>query len=492
MSERDPLPSPARRAFLQSAAGAAGVAAGLVASGGAAGLGLLGRPAWADWDFRRTAAALWDDLSPAQRAAIGLAWDHPSRQMLSHVACLDTPRLAEVLTAPQRALAHRLYETMTSPAERRRFGRLIGLEGGGLDPANFVFYGDPRTERSQVAFSGGHLLIRGGGATREGSAFGGPLAYGHQIGNGVPRLPGNAFAHHGDAANALYARLGPDERRRALVAGEPPFETAVQLQGAGGRFAGLAVRDLDDARKADLESLVGLVLGCYDAADRAAALACVERSGGMDALHLAYWTARGFYDDGAAWADLDPAERARRGDPYWHVWRIEGPGTLLHFRGWDHVHASIHVADQGGAGQHVGEVLAVSPALLEGEPLRALVTAALAEGAGEALGFHPPELPARIPPGPLTTGLAWCFDPYRDDLVVATLPGRGAPAPLREALAAQGRELREAASLRVAMPAYAATRSDWVGEAERVEPTGLGLRTAYERYFRAHGLDAIG
>ena len=81
----------------------------------------------------------------------------------------------------------------------------MGLEGGGLDACEVVIYGDPTSvgAECQVLIAGAHLLIRGGGTTAAGSAFGGPLGYGHQIGNGVARLPNNAFAYHGDAAKKL-------------------------------------------------------------------------------------------------------------------------------------------------------------------------------------------------------------------------------------------------------------------------------------------------
>ena len=38
--------------------------------------------------------------------------------------------------------------------------------------------------------------------------------------------------------------------------------------------------------------------------------------------------------------------------------RLEGPGIVLHILGWPHVQAAIHLADEGGAGPHMGEALA--------------------------------------------------------------------------------------------------------------------------------------
>jgi len=474
-----------RRAFLQ----ATGLAAGGLAT---LGLDRLLAVRSAQLDFQAAARALVASLSPEQRRVVMLPWEHPSRGLVAHVACMgDAPRVADTLAVAQQTLVHRLYETMTSDAQRRRFGRLVGLEAGGLDPCAILLYGDP-FERDggefQVTLSGAHLLIRGGGMSGEGSAFGGPLGYGHQLGDGVPRLPGSAFAYHGDAANAFLAALPADQRDRALLAGEPSYETAVQLQGTGGRFHGLAAHALDDAGLTGLASLVDVVLSCYDDADREAAWGCIRRNGGAEALHLAVWSERGLYDDGAAWSSLLPAERERRGEPYWHVWRIEGPGTVLHFRGWPHVHAAIHLADDGGARQHVGEQLAVAPRLLEDAELRPLLLEALRDAAGTQLAFHADAIPARFVPGPVTTSVVWNLDPFDAELGVMVIRGAAMGAPLRRAVAEQGVIVEASQLYRIALPSTFVHGPEIFGEPERVEPTGLRTRGAYERYFRKHGL----
>ncbi|MEN8184769.1 MAG: hypothetical protein ABFS46_19790 [Myxococcota bacterium] len=478
------MPGIGRRTLLKGA----GVAAGLALSGGLAGLLRLGSRPPSGEGFRAQLGILFDSLSPLQREAVVRPWDHPSRQMVGHVACLGSGRVSNVLSAAQQAHVHRLYEAMTSEDSRSRFGRLVGLEGGGLDPCEIVIYGDPHSERHQVALSGGHLLIRGGGITPEGSAFGGPLGYGHQLGNGVPRLPGNAFAYHGDAANALLANLDPHTRRRARVPDPPPFETAVQLQGPGGEFAGLPVRSLDEGQRGTLQGLIDVVLSCYDESDRSDALGCLRGNGGIDSLWLAVYEHGGIYDDGAVFSDLAPEERMRRGEPYWHVWRIEGPGTALHFRGWPHVHASIHVASDGGAGQYVGEVLAESDRLLQGEALRRLLLAALRGESGAAVAFFPGEPHARFPAGPVTTGLVWSLDPYADEMAIATIQGRDAAGPLREQAALQGVTLEPDQSYRVATSGYASGQEELIGPVQDVERSGRGLRYVYEAHLRSHSL----
>ena len=467
-----------RRRFLQLG----GLAAGALATRGLDGLIVAET---AGWDFRRTARSLVESLSPLQRRHVMLPWDHPSRGLVTHVACMrHAPRVADVLGAGQRRLVQRLYDTMTSAPERRRLGRLVGLEAGGLDPCALLIYGNPDHGDFQVMISGAHLLIRGGGMTRAGSAFGGPLAYGHQLGNGVPRLPGNAFADHGDALNAFLATLPETAQREARVRGRAHHETAVQLQGPHGRFRGLAASRLGERGRERLAGLVDLMLSCYDTTDREAAWGCIRRNGGVEALRLAVWTDGGRYDDGRAMTDLPPDERARRGVPYWHVWRIEGPGSVLHFRGWPHVHAAIHLADDGGARQHVGSSLGRTPRLLEDRELRPLLEEALRQATGLPVAFHADAIPARFVPGPITTGLVWNLDPFDAEVGVLTIRGAAMAEPLREALRAQGGALDPASSYRIALPSLFAADPLRFGEPEAVEGTGLRTRGVYEAYFR--------
>ncbi len=82
-----------RRRFLQ----ASGLAAGLVAGGS---VRWLARPAAPDLSFRDASVALWDSLSPEQRALVARPWDHPARQVVNHIACIDVPRVAQVLPLP--------------------------------------------------------------------------------------------------------------------------------------------------------------------------------------------------------------------------------------------------------------------------------------------------------------------------------------------------------------------------------------------------------
>ena len=169
------------------------------------------------------------------------------------------------------------------------------------------------------------------------------------------------------------------------------------------------------------------------------------------------------------------------------MWRIEGPGSIVHFQGYPHVHAYLQVV-RDPARANVGETLARTAATVEGDALRGLLEGALRGATGEPLAFHPPEIPGRFCPGEITTGGAYALDPYRNHLVVAEIEGRAMAAPLRERLAAAGAPPAPERRYRVATTGYAAGRKDWFGEPERLETSELLLRDALVAHLRAGGL----
>jgi hypothetical protein len=263
----------------------------------------------------------------------------------------------------------------------------------------------------------------------------------------------------------------------------------LQVQDAGGAFAGARVASLSEAGREEAARLLGTVLSCYPDEEQARAHSCIEANGGLGALHVAFFGSHGFYEDMQPWSDQGPAERARRGDPYWQVWRLEGPGSIVHFQGHPHVHAYVQVV-RDPARARVGEALASAAATVEGEAMRALLEGAMRAATGEPLAFHPPEIPGRFCPGEITTGSAWALDPYRNPLVVAEIEGRAMAGPLRERLAAAGAAPAPERRYRVATTSYAARRRDWLGEPADVETSGVLLRDALVAHLRAGGLVA--
>jgi hypothetical protein len=198
-------------------------------------------------------------------------------------------------------------------------------------------------------------------------------------------VEGNAFAYHGDAANRLWASLDAPARRRALLEA-PPHELVLQPRAAGAPLPGVPVESLDEPARGEADRLLDTVLGIHPDAERMDARAAIDANGGTGALHFATYGSKGFYADMRSWGELDPAERERRGDPYWQVWRLEGPGTVIHFQGHPHVHAYVNVV-RDPSSANVGDALGTTPGL-EGESMRRLLEAALRRASGERLAWH--------------------------------------------------------------------------------------------------------
>jgi hypothetical protein len=469
-----------RRAFLAGA----GAGAGWLLARGLGVPGLLGREEH-DPGYAELLRALGASLTPRQRELLVLPADHPSRQIANTLSVLERPHLGTLLSPAQRVLADRLCRSLLSARGREDFAGTFAVEGR-FDGCVLALYGEPETGRAQTVLMGGHVMLRGGGESAEGAAFGGALAYGHQIGNLRWRVEGNAFAYHGDAANRLFARLDPAARARAVLP-QAPHELLLQVQRADADFPGVRVGSLSEAGQQEAGRLLETVFGCFPETGRKRALACIDGNGGLAALHVAFYATHGFYEDMQPWSALSAVERARRGDPYWQVWRIEGPGTIVHFKGHPHVHAYVQVV-RDPARANVGEALATTAQGVAGERMRRLLEGALRRATGEPLAYHGDELPGRFCPGEITTGLAYSLDPYRNPVVVASIDGRAMGPALRERLGGRGEAIEPGRRYRVASLRYFAEQRATFGETARVEAGSVLLRDALVAHLRAGGL----
>lgn len=169
--------------------------------------------------------------------------------------------------------------------------------------------------------TGRHLQMRANGDRADNVAFGGPIVYGHGIGN--PRK--NLFYYQTQKANEVFKSLEGAQREKALLP-NPPRENQVPLQGKGGTFPGVAVGELSADQKELVASVIKVGLAPYREQDVEEAMKVLQTRGGLDSLHLA------FYKKGDLGADL-----------IWDIWRVEGPSFVWHFRGAPHVHTYINI-----------------------------------------------------------------------------------------------------------------------------------------------------
>jgi hypothetical protein len=470
-------PSFTRRTLL----GGIGLGAGLLLARGL-GVGLGGstpaRP------FREVLRELGATLTERQRALLVLPADHPSRQIVNTIAVLDLPHLGTALSPAQLTLVRELCSGMLSPRGRRDFARTLAVEGR-FEGCQLAIYGEPETGAAQAVLAGGHVMVRGGDGG-ESAPFGGGVAYGHQVGNHRWRVEGNSFAWHGDAANRLYRALAPEARSSAVLP-KPPHELVLQVQTAGAEFPGVRIGTVSEAAREAASELLDTVFESFSEPESRAARASVAANGGLEALSFATYASHGFYPDMQSWASVEPGERRRRGDPYWQVWRVEGPGIVIHFQGHPHVHAYVNVV-RDPARANLGESLGRTARPIEGDGMRRLLEAAMRRATGEALAWHGEEVPGRFCPGEITSGLAYALDPYGNRLVVASLEGRAMAAPLRERLEEGGPPIEPGRTYRVASTGYFAGHEDSFGEPAKLEKGDLLLRDALLAHLRAGAL----
>jgi hypothetical protein len=201
--------------------------------------------------------------------------------------------------------------------------------GGFGQGQSAAIFGVPGSDRFEFVLTGRHTTLRCDGNTTEHVAFGGPIFYGHAAGRDdeLATHPGNVFWEQAVAANEVYQSLDGKQRKQAEVA-ESPSEDAVGFRDHREVMPGIPVSDLSSDQKQVLISALKKLVEPFRKSDREEVQACIDRQGGIDKLHLAYYT-----DD-----DIG-------NDKVWDNWRLEGKSFVWHFRGSPHVHVWVNVAD---------------------------------------------------------------------------------------------------------------------------------------------------
>ena len=261
-------------------------------------------------------------LSDQQKKQICMPFDHKKRQRISanwHVSPVAVGD--DVFNDQQRELIDQIVRNVTSEDGYGRLKQQMDEDSGGIDFYSVAIFGEPGTDRFQWEMTGRHLTLRADGNRQDKAAFGGPIVYGH--GAGDPK--NNLFHYQTKMANEVFGSLDAKQAEQALLK-QAPSESAVQVQGAEGRFPGIGVDQLSGDQKELVEITLKGLLAPYRAEDVEEAMGILKSSGGFDQLHMA------FYQEG----DLNS-------DKVWDIWRVEGPSLVWHFRGAPHVHAYINI-----------------------------------------------------------------------------------------------------------------------------------------------------
>ncbi len=298
-----------------------------------------------------------------------------------------TPQLlaSDFYTDEQRGLVLEVMKTVMAPGWTEKLQQQGEDDHGGPwgEDQAIAFFGAPDAKHFQCLITGNHLTLRAGSGHDTPSAFGGGLAHGHQPTGFYEESghPGNIWWYQSKLANRVYALLDERQRGRALVKAQVPFATTkaevmadmdrqlrqptpeelsrvdrelrrgidrttvrpgierddrreaeIRFRGPGGDFPGLPVAEMGREQQDAVRATLAGLLEPYREAYRDQVMRCLQKQGGLEACHMA------FYEQ----LDMD-------GDGEWDVWRIEGPSFVWYFRGAPHVHIWIHVADDENA-----------------------------------------------------------------------------------------------------------------------------------------------
>jgi hypothetical protein len=422
------------------------------------------------------AVQVFEALPETVRAEACVPYDHPLRQYYNRGLWAGgaVVNAASFGWDVRRKLTD-LFHAGLSEIGRKRVPDQGAMGLTGVNLMQLLFCGDPRTGPYQVTLSGVHLNLRLGGRSVEGVAFGGPQVYGDQRGNARAGLPGNTYRYQMESAHRLLASM-TQAQRSAVRVERAPAQTNIGVQGRAGRFDGVPVAELAPASRKLAHETVAGILDTYGDDDAAYAWQCLEKNGGVDALHFADY-------------DIDYQGGRRAGENASQIFRFEGPAAVFHFRGEPHLHAFLNVAMDGEHPFGVGELLAENPSVLEGEDLRAFYETAMREYAQADVAFYPTGgVVGRLRAGPVHTGDIWVAESWVDELVVVEAKGADLAPALADKMRARGTAPQAGSTYRIATLGYTATQEarEWLGRVGRARSLGL-LRDALAAHAKAHG-----
>jgi hypothetical protein len=321
-------PEPTRRDFMKTAAGAA-VAASLAGS----------RVAWGelrDDAPEKLVKALHKSLTDEQRKHVVLPWDHKYRLHVSNNWYVVKPKIGQFFTPDQQQLIRDIVKGVSSPEGHEKFRFVMKNDNKNFENYATAIFGDPESDRFVWFFTGRHLTLKCDGDTQQGAVFGGPIFYGNAGDakdnfNEEATHPGNVFWNQAVLANRIFGALEGEQRKSALLAKTPAEAmSTVKLKGEAGAFDGVPCAGFTRDLKGLMEELLRAVLAPYRASDVEEAMKVVRASGGVDKLHLSFYS------------DEDVGS-----DKVWDNWMIQGPKIAWFFRGNPHVHTWVNVGSEG-------------------------------------------------------------------------------------------------------------------------------------------------
>lgn len=318
-------PETNRRDFLKNSAAAGAVAAGL-----ATGIPAVAKEGKKQATSETLVQQFYSTLTEEQKKRCAFPFDHRLQSEVGANWHITRVRAGRDFTADQQALMREIFNSLHSEKYAKDVMRQVEQDGG-FKGSSVALFGEPGTGKFEFVLTGRHVTRRCDGDSVEGTAFGGPIFYGHAAKgfNEAPDHPGNVYWFQAVRANELFQALDGKQRKVALQSdprGEDGTET-VRLKGKDGKLRGLPVSEMSDDQTKLARSVMNDLLAPFREVDRVESMKLVEKNG-FDKLHFSYFKNMDIGKDGV-----------------WDVWQVEGPHMVWYFRGSPHVHTWVHIAD---------------------------------------------------------------------------------------------------------------------------------------------------
>jgi hypothetical protein len=273
---------------------------------------------------------LYGTLSDRQKALCTFPFDHPLRSAINNNWHITKTRLDRDFDGEQQALIREIFRGLHSPEWADKVLAQVDHDGG-FHLSSIAIFGTPGTGKFEFVLTGRHVTRRCDGDSVEGTAFGGPIFYGHAAEDFYEseRHPGNVYWYQAERANALFQALDGKQRKLALLGesrGEHGNDT-VKLAAKEADLAGIPASELSLDQQQLAKDVLRDLLAPFREADREEAMRLIMKNG-FDRLHFSYYRDENIGQD-----------------QVWDVWQVEGPAMVWYFRGKPHVHTWVHLRE---------------------------------------------------------------------------------------------------------------------------------------------------
>jgi hypothetical protein len=270
---------------------------------------------------------LYKSLTDSQRRVICFPFEHPLRSKVDNNWHITSQTVAGFFTKDQQQMIREIFLGLHSPEYAERVWKQVEHDSGRdgfFGGSSIGIFGQPGTGAFEFVLTGRHCTRRCDGDSVAGTAFGGPIFYGHaaESFNERPDHRGNAYWYQAIRANEVFKALNGKQRELALVSTyrREQGNDTVKLTGRKNGLPGVPMTELTRDQRDLVHKVLADLLAPFRQADAAEAMKLVEAAG-IDNLHLAFYKNEDLGNDGV-----------------WDVWQVEGPAMVWYFRGRPHVH----------------------------------------------------------------------------------------------------------------------------------------------------------